>query len=182
VRRQEGPAARDGALDFAIPEFRLALLTDCFDTPLREQRKMRRSRLGARETVRVEHALRAVLLNTVALDVAKLKDRCLGAPPAHPGHMRLDDHAARVRSWRPHRNARAARLAAPPTNRAAARTALRSDALPLRPLAPRPRPIIGVKIGRASKSLTCGSTVLFFLSSSYPARGSSRGVRGSTFS
>jgi hypothetical protein len=73
---------------------------------------MRRSRLGMRETVgRLEQALRAVFLETVALDLAKVKDRCLRALPAQPGHMRLDDHAARVRFWRPNRNARSGRLA-----------------------------------------------------------------------
>src|ERR1019366_6622903 len=43
---------------------------------------------------RVEPALRAVLLDPVALDVAQVQCRGLGAPRAHPRHVRLDDHPA----------------------------------------------------------------------------------------
>jgi hypothetical protein len=44
----------------------------------------------------VEHALGAVLLNAVALDVPEVQRRGLGAVRRQPHHARLDDDAARV--------------------------------------------------------------------------------------
>jgi hypothetical protein len=62
----------------------------------------------------VERSLQAVLLDTIALDVADMQGRCLGGVWPHALHVGLDDDAACVRLARVPVRLRALRPRAPP--------------------------------------------------------------------